>query len=75
MRDLVADILELHGPPPFVVGPVQNEHETVPEAQPEVFRIVQAPRPALPPFLVRIPQTYGIPAGLAHLRCPQARTK
>ena len=68
MRDLVADVVEHHDPPPLVAGPVQNEHETIPETQPGVVRIVQAPGPALAPFLVRLPQTNGVPAGFAHLR-------
>ena len=56
MRNLVADLIEFHGPLPLVAAPVQHERQTVPETQPGVVRIVQAPRPTVPPFLLRLPR-------------------
>ena len=68
MRNLVADLIEFQGPLPLVAAPVQNQCQTVPETQPGVFRIVQAPRPAVPPFPLRVPQPNGVPAGVAYPR-------
>ena len=68
VRNLVAHLVELHGPLPLVAAPVQHERQAVPETQPGVVRIEQAPRPAVPPLLLRLPRADGFPAGVAYLR-------
>lgn len=44
--DLVADVVELHGPPPFAASLLQNQRQAVLEAQarePAVIRVVPVP--------------------------------
>ena len=68
MRNLVADLIVLNGHLPRRTTLIQHECQTMSETQPEILRIVQAPRTAMPPFIVRSSQPNSIPAGLAYLR-------
>ena len=67
VRNLVSNLVKLHSSFPFVSGLVQNECQAVLEIQPRVFRILQTPRPAIPPLLVCLSQVDSIPASLIYL--------
>ena len=71
MRDLVADVVELHGPLPLAAALLENQCQAVLEAQarePTVVRIVQGPSAAIPPVLVRLRVADGIPARIVDVR-------
>ena len=57
MHNLVADFVRLQRPLPLVAAPIENERQTIPEAQPGVVLVVHAPRPAVTLVLVRFAET------------------
>ena len=71
MGDLVADVVELHRSLPVVAALLQYQRQPVLEDQarePAVVGVVQRPRPAMPPVLMRLPVADGVPARLLDVR-------